>query len=71
MKKNRLFMTGMAALLLSFGLILAGCGDSGDPTSPGDDNTAKDKVVNALTLGGLVTAPVRGAQPDTRAIDTA
>jgi hypothetical protein len=37
MKKSTLFLTGMAALLLSFGLILTGCGDSatGDPAGGG------------------------------------
>jgi hypothetical protein len=39
MKKSTLFLTGMAALLLSFGLILAGCGDAatGDLTTPSDN----------------------------------
>jgi hypothetical protein len=37
MKKSTLFLTGMAALLLSFGLILTGCStDSDDPSGGGD-----------------------------------
>jgi hypothetical protein len=35
MKKSTLFLTGMAALLLSFGLILTGCStDADDPNNP-------------------------------------
>jgi hypothetical protein len=35
MKKSTLFLAGMTALLLSFGLVLAGCGDdSGNPRIP-------------------------------------
>jgi hypothetical protein len=40
--KNKVFLTGMAALLLSFGLVLAGC-----PTDSGDETTdAVTPVIN-------------------------
>jgi hypothetical protein len=40
MKKSTLFLAGMAALLLSFGLILMGCStDSDDPSGGGDKKT--------------------------------
>jgi hypothetical protein len=38
MKKSTLFLTGMAALLLSFGLILTGCPTDSDNTSGNDDD---------------------------------
>jgi hypothetical protein len=56
MKKSTSFLMGMAALLLAFGLFLAGCGDSGDPTSPGpgdDPNNPNNPGGGGLTLADI------------------
>jgi hypothetical protein len=63
MDKTRCVLAGITALMLSFGLVLAGCGN---PAGSDDSNPpAGPKVVTALDLTGKVTAPVRGATPVT------
>ncbi|MDR2176502.1 MAG: leucine-rich repeat domain-containing protein [Treponema sp.] len=55
MGKNRSFMTGMAALLLTFGLVLAGCDNpaGGDSFTAQTDNSAAN---DAATLGLVGTS---------------
>jgi hypothetical protein len=63
MKKNRFFR--IAAVMLLFGLVLAGCKD------PDDDNTpVGSTVINDLVLTGRVTAPVKNATPVTTFSET-
>jgi hypothetical protein len=61
MKKRKIFATGMTALLLLFGMVLVGCGDSDDDgNSNGNDNPTAPSIgidttgFNALTA---VTLP--------------
>jgi hypothetical protein len=78
-KKKRLILSGLAnmmplgiqfvSVLLMAGLMVTACpmdgGDDGETPSSGP------AAVTAFSLGGKVTAPVRGETPDTTAIDEA
>jgi hypothetical protein len=62
MKRSKLFLTGMAALLLSFGLMMTGCdsgGGSDDPPPASDqiatiDVTAGDTALVVIATGGTI-----------------
>jgi hypothetical protein len=60
MKKTRSVLTGMAALMLVFGLVLAACPGDGGVEDP---NPPYGSKVTELNLIGTVTAPVKGAAP--------
>jgi hypothetical protein len=58
MKKNRLFMMGTLAVLLAFGLVLAGC-DSGDPISPDNGGgTLEVKIADHFTDDAMTAVTV-------------
>ncbi|MDR2494177.1 MAG: hypothetical protein LBD24_03030 [Spirochaetaceae bacterium] len=70
MKHSKLFLTGMAALLLSFGLMMTGCdsgGGSDDPPPPKPDtsvtyrSTATISTVPYTFILEVVKAPAAGA----------
>jgi hypothetical protein len=60
---HKCFVT-IAALITAAGLALTGCSN---PSGGGGD-PAPDRV-NAFSLNGLITAPVKGAAPVTTAIN--
>jgi hypothetical protein len=51
MKKSKLFLLGMAAMALTFGLILAGCGDGADG---GDDGGGGTPAPTATTFKVII-----------------
>jgi hypothetical protein len=75
-KKKSLILSGLSMMLanilfvsipLMAGLMFTACRMDGGDTGGGSNDTA----VNVFFLDGKVTAPVKGATPDTGSIDTA
>jgi photosystem II stability/assembly factor-like uncharacterized protein len=62
MKKTRSVLTGMAALMLAFALVLTACPGDGGVEDP---NPPYGSKVTEINLTGTVTAPVKGAAPVT------
>jgi hypothetical protein len=66
MKHSKLFLTGMAALLLSFGLMMTGCDSGGDSDSDsgGGDGSLSASVTVAAGNNALAIAITGGALAD-------
>ncbi|GHV96398.1 hypothetical protein AGMMS50293_27180 [Spirochaetia bacterium] len=66
MNKSKFFLLGMLAILLTFGLVLTGCGDAGGgPTGTGDPELSGDITISpesSVTTGTELTATYSGSE---------
>jgi hypothetical protein len=63
MKKNSIFMTGMLALLLAFGLVLAGCPTDSDDDGGGSGGN-KVTILNSTSVN-ITGIKIKDADSDT------